>query len=83
MKSLLKFVIRFYQYTISPMLPPRCIHEPSCSRYALEAIETHGAAYGLWLTLRRLLRCHPFARGGFDPVPERRDSRAGRIKEFQ
>jgi len=82
-KALLKALIRIYQYAISPMLPPRCIHEPTCSRYALEAIEVHGAARGLWLTLRRLLRCHPFARGGYDPVPERGASRAAPFKEFQ
>jgi uncharacterized protein len=61
-------LIRFYQYFISPLLPPRCRFYPSCSQYALEAIECHGLPRGLYLALRRLLRCHPFHPGGFDPV---------------
>jgi putative membrane protein insertion efficiency factor len=65
--------IRAYKYVISPMLPMACRFEPSCSRYAVEAIETHGAAKGLYLGLRRLLRCHPITwlggGSGFDPVP--------------
>jgi uncharacterized protein len=61
-------LIRFYQYFISPLLPPSCRFYPSCSQYALEAIECHGLPYGLYLGLRRLLRCHPFHPGGFDPV---------------
>jgi uncharacterized protein len=62
--------IRFYRRAISPLTPPSCRYFPSCSAYALEAIEVHGAGRGGWLALRRILRCHPFARGGFDPVPE-------------
>ncbi len=65
----LKF-IRFYQLCISPLLPARCIHVPSCSQYAMEAVQLHGAWYGLWLSVKRLLRCHPLAKGGYDPVPE-------------
>lgn len=65
--------IRVYQAAISPLLPPACRFEPTCSRYALEAIETHGALKGLWLGARRLARCHPITwlggRSGFDPVP--------------
>jgi uncharacterized protein len=61
-------LIRFYQYFISPLLPPSCRFYPTCSQYALEAIEGHGLPRGLYLTLRRLLRCHPFHPGGFDPV---------------
>jgi len=72
MKYLLLGLIRVYQYIISPLLPPRCIHQPTCSRYALEAVERFGVIHGLWLTVLRLLRCHPFARGRYDPVPERR-----------
>ena len=69
MKRLLLACVRGYQYLVSPLLPPRCIYEPTCSHYALQAIETHGPLRGLWLTIRRVLRCHPFARGGYDPVP--------------
>jgi putative membrane protein insertion efficiency factor len=61
--------IRFYRVAISPLRPPACRYTPSCSAYAVEAIELHGAAHGSWLALRRLLRCHPFHAGGHDPVP--------------
>ena len=61
--------IRFYQKGISPLRPPVCRFYPSCSQYGLEAIEKYGAAKGSWLTLRRLLRCHPLCKGGYDPVP--------------
>ncbi|MBI4513558.1 MAG: membrane protein insertion efficiency factor YidD [Gemmatimonadetes bacterium] len=68
-KRLLIVCIRGYQSGIAPVLPPACRYMPSCSQYALEAIERHGAFRGLGLALRRLLRCHPFHPGGFDPVP--------------
>ncbi len=61
--------IRFYQKGISPLLPSVCRFYPSCSAYAAEAIERHGAGRGSWLALKRLLRCQPFCRGGYDPVP--------------
>ena len=61
--------IRFYQKGISPLKPPVCRFYPSCSQYGVEAMEKYGAAKGGWLLLRRLLRCHPLCRGGFDPVP--------------
>lgn len=61
--------IRFYQTWLSPLLPPACIYQPSCSQYAIEAIQSYGAIRGCWMGAARLLRCHPFARGGYDPVP--------------
>ncbi len=70
-----KFVIlpiRFYQFFISPVLPPSCRFLPTCSAYAIEAIMTHGVLRGSWLALRRLSRCHPWGDSGYDPVPPRR-----------
>jgi len=61
--------IRFYQLAISPMTPSVCRYYPSCSNYAIEAIDKYGALKGGWLAIRRILRCHPFRPGGFDPVP--------------
>jgi putative membrane protein insertion efficiency factor len=69
MKRLLLGLVRFYQYLISPLLGPRCRFHPSCSQYAVEALQQHGALRGSWLALRRLLRCHPWHPGGYDPVP--------------
>lgn len=69
MKKLLLAVIRFYRKRISPLKKPCCRFYPSCSAYALEAIEKHGALRGSCLALRRIFRCHPFSKGGFDPVP--------------
>jgi hypothetical protein len=74
MRAILRLLIRSYQLLVSPMLGPRCRFYPSCSHYALEAIDTHGAARGTWLALRRLLRCHPWHPGGYDPVPAARAS---------
>jgi putative membrane protein insertion efficiency factor len=69
--------VRFYQRAISPALPPRCRFAPTCSAYAVEAIEVHGAARGSWLALRRLLKCAPWHPGGFDPVPPARTAPPG------
>ncbi|MDF1721559.1 MAG: membrane protein insertion efficiency factor YidD [Minwuia sp.] len=68
--------IRFYQYVISPWLGPNCRFQPTCSAYAIEALERHGLLRGSWLGLRRLSRCHPFGGHGYDPVPEPRKSAA-------
>ena len=69
MRHLLTILIRIYQWTVSPLLGPRCRFHPSCSNYALEAIARFGILRGGWLTLKRLGRCHPWHPGGFDPVP--------------
>ena len=69
MKALLLWMIRFYRSAISPLRPPCCRFIPTCSQYALEAIEKYGALKGGWLAFRRILRCNPFHKGGYDPVP--------------
>ena len=62
--------IRFYQVFISPLLPPCCKYEPSCSHYAVESLKKHGPVKGFYLSVKRILRCNPYSRGGYDPVPE-------------
>jgi hypothetical protein len=62
-------LIRFYQKVISPLLPPSCRFQPTCSHYGYQAIEKYGLLKGGWLTVKRISRCHPFNPGGFDPVP--------------
>jgi putative membrane protein insertion efficiency factor len=69
MKPLLIILIKFYQYFISPLIGANCRYYPSCSAYALEAIEKYGSLKGTTLAVKRVLRCHPFHAGGFDPVP--------------
>lgn len=69
MRWLLIFFVRGYQVVISPLLPSTCRFYPSCSAYAIEALQRHGALRGSRLTIRRLARCHPFNPGGYDPVP--------------
>jgi uncharacterized protein len=66
----LVLLVRLYQRLVSPLLPPACRFYPSCSAYAVQALERHGAIAGSWLTVRRLCRCHPFHPGGIDPVPD-------------
>jgi len=61
-------ILRAYKWAISPMFPPSCRYVPTCSEYAVEAVERYGAARGGWMALTRLLRCHPFVKGGYDPV---------------
>jgi putative membrane protein insertion efficiency factor len=70
MRQLLILVVRAYQMVLSPLLPAACRYHPTCSHYAIEALEKHGALRGSWLAVKRIGRCHPFRPGGFDPVPE-------------
>ena len=72
MKRALLALIRFYQRQTSPLFPPCCRFTPTCSQYALEAIQVHGAAKGVFLALKRILRCNPLFPGGYDPVPPRK-----------
>ena len=69
MRHVLVWVVRAYQMTIAPLLPPACRYYPTCSAYAIEALEKYGALRGGWMAARRISRCHPFRPGGFDPVP--------------
>lgn len=73
-KKFLLSVIRFYQVVISPIKPPSCRFYPTCSHYGLEAVQRFGALKGGWLTLKRILKCHPFHPGGIDPVPEKKEN---------
>jgi putative membrane protein insertion efficiency factor len=68
-KQLLLILIKFYQFFISPLTGPNCRFYPTCSVYAVEAVQKYGSLRGSWLAAKRILRCHPFHAGGFDPVP--------------
>jgi hypothetical protein len=80
LKGALLLVIKIYQVTLSPLLGSNCRFHPSCSRYATEAIQTHGGLRGSWLATRRILRCHPWHPGGYDPVPSAKPSREASMK---
>ncbi|PWL59754.1 MAG: membrane protein insertion efficiency factor YidD [Bacteroidales bacterium] len=67
--AILILLVRFYQLVISPMLPPSCRYVPTCSQYTIEALRKHGPVKGLWLAVKRILRCHPWGGSGYDPVP--------------
>ena len=69
MKTFLLFLIRFYRAYISPLKPPCCRFTPTCSEYALEAVKRSGPWKGMWLSLKRIAKCHPFHKGGYDPLP--------------
>ena len=73
-KWLVLGLIRFYQKFISPILPPSCRFEPTCSHYTYEAIQVHGVVKGGWMGIRRISRCHPFSPGGYDPVPPKKEN---------
>jgi putative membrane protein insertion efficiency factor len=72
----LSLPVRLYRVTLSPLIGHNCRYQPTCSAYALEALERHGALRGGWLTVRRLARCHPWGGDGYDPVPEARSGAA-------
>lgn len=69
LSTILLLPIYFYRASISPMLPQSCRYVPTCSEYAIEAIKKHGPLKGLWLAIKRILRCHPWGGSGYDPVP--------------
>ena len=69
MKTLLIGLLKAYRLAISPLLGRNCRYHPSCSEYAIEAVQRHGVLRGSWLAIKRVGRCHPFSRGGYDPVP--------------
>ena len=71
MKKLALGLIRLYQNSLSRVMPPSCRFQPTCSQYTLEAIDRFGIVKGTWLGIKRLARCHPFNKGGYDPVPDR------------
>lgn len=71
LKKLFIAIIRFYQVVISPLKPPTCRFYPTCSHYGLESIKKFGPFIGGWLTIKRIIKCHPFHPGGFDPVPDK------------
>lgn len=79
MKHVLVLLLRGYRLVISPMYGEVCRYYPSCSAYALEAVQVHGSVRGSWLAVRRLLRCHPWAAGGVDKVPPRRPRRGAGV----
>ena len=76
MKYVFIALIRFYQKFISPLFPPKCRFYPTCSQYALDAIEIHGAVKGSYLAVKRICRCHPYSKKcGYDPVPQKKDKK--------
>lgn len=69
MRKILLLMIKFYQIFISPLCPGVCRYRPTCSQYMAEAVKVHGAIKGIWLGIKRILRCHPWGKSGYDPVP--------------
>lgn len=70
LKNCVMWGIQGYRHVVSPLLPPTCRYTPTCSQYALRAVELYGAGRGSWLAMKRIARCHPFHPGGYDPVPQ-------------
>ena len=81
MKRILLWLIRGYQLILSPVIGANCRHEPTCSRYSFQAIERFGAIKGVWLTLKRVGKCHPWGTWGYDPVPDKHDHTEKEIHE--
>ncbi|WP_019414914.1 membrane protein insertion efficiency factor YidD [Paenisporosarcina sp. TG20] len=81
MKIIIIGVFRFYQKFISPLKPPSCRFYPTCSHYGVEAVEKHGALKGIYLAVKRILSCHPFNKGGYDPVPVEWSERNNTLKK--
>ena len=73
LRNVFILLVKFYRKFISPLKQPSCIYTPTCSQYALEALERYGFFKGGYLSLKRILRCHPFSKGGFDPVPNKEE----------
>jgi putative membrane protein insertion efficiency factor len=73
--------IRFYRRFVSPLKPRCCRFDPTCSQYALDALREHGSLRGMWLTMRRIARCHPFCEAGYDPVPPRKQPQNQRVEK--
>lgn len=67
-------LVYFYKYCISPLTPPSCRHSPTCSEYSIQAFKIWGPIKGLWLTIRRISKCHPWGSAGYDPVPEKKQA---------
>jgi putative membrane protein insertion efficiency factor len=67
------FLVRFYQTAISPFTPATCRYSPTCSQYTLEALQKHGAFYGSWLSIKRIISCNPWGDSGYDPVPDKKE----------
>ncbi len=80
LRGILKGLIRFYQIAVSPWTPAACRYTPSCSSYALEALELHGVARGGWLAIRRIFSCHPWGGQGYDPVPAARETEPDQLE---
>ena len=83
LKKILLFIIEFYRRYISPLFPPSCRFQPTCSQYAIEAIDRFGAIKGSYLAIKRILRCHPFCKGGYDPIPNNLMEMVGQNKKHK
>jgi putative membrane protein insertion efficiency factor len=79
---LLTMLVRFYQLAISPYFPSSCRYNPTCSHYAIDALKTHGPLKGSWLAIKRIGRCHPWSKGGHDPVPPKQQN-TSHISEYR